>query len=120
MRCLSRNLTPFFYCLFDRKEPIFDENGNESSEYEVLYKHPRLAKGNISSSKGTSSVELFGTDLAYDRVLVMDKDLGIDENTVLFVEHEPAFDGNSPLFDYIVVRVSKSLNSVSYAIRQAR
>lgn len=120
MRCLARNLTPFFYCLFDRKEPIFDEYGNESGEYTVHYKPCKTAKGNISSSKGASAVEMFGTDIAYDRVLVMDKDLGIDENTVLFVEHEPAFDGDSPLFDYIVVRVSKSINSVSYAIRKAR
>ena len=41
----------------------------------------------------------------------------IDENTVLFIDKEPEYDDNgNPLYDYIVKRVAKSLNSISYAV----
>lgn len=32
MRTLKRNQTTFWYLLYDRKEPILDEDGNETGE----------------------------------------------------------------------------------------
>ena len=40
----------------------------------------------------------------------------ISEDTVLFVDKEPEYDGEKPLYDYVVKRVAKSLNSISIAI----
>ena len=41
----------------------------------------------------------------------------IDENTVLFIDKEPGYtEDGTPLYDYIVKRVARSLNSISYAV----
>lgn len=37
MRLMKRNQTAIYYCLYKRKEPLLDEDGNETSEYRVLY-----------------------------------------------------------------------------------
>jgi hypothetical protein len=75
-------------------------------------------KANISTAIGVSEVEQFGKDLKYDKVIVLDDiDCPIDENSVLFVDKLPESDDEGNLlFDYIVKRVAKSLNSVSIAI----
>ena len=97
MRTLNRNKSPFWYLLYDSKAPAKDEYGNETGEELVVYK-PAVAM--------------------YDKVIVTD-DLScpIDENTVLFIDKEPEYDDDgNPLYDYIVKRVAKSLNSISYAV----
>lgn len=118
MRCLERNKVDFYYALFERNEDILDENGCKTGEQRVIYFPPVKMKANISTAKGESQSEQFGKDIKYDKVIVTEEtDCPIDENTVLFVDVEPAFDSDgNPLFDYIVKKVAKSLNSVSYAI----
>lgn len=118
MKCLERNKTEFYYALFVDDEPGKDEYGNESGEPRIIYSEPVLAKANISPATGVSQVEQFGKDLKYDKVIVLDDtDCPIDENTVLFVDKLPARDKDGNLlFDYIVKKIAKSLNSVSIAI----
>lgn len=118
MRCLERNKSEFYYALFVDDEPDKDEYGNDSGELRIIYSEPVLAKANISTATGFSEVEQFGKDLKYDKVIVLDDiDCPIDENSVLFVDKLPESDDEGNLlFDYIVKRVAKSLNSVSIAI----
>lgn len=118
MRCLNRNKVNFHYLLFVKKTPVVDENGHLTGEYQVIYGAPEMMKANISAAKGETQTEQFGNDVKYDKVIVTeDVNCPIDENSVLFVDKEPEFDefGN-PLFDYVVKKVAKSLNSISYAI----
>lgn len=118
MKTLKRNQTPFWYLLYDRKEPIKDEYGNESGETKVVYQAAVATRANISAATGSAQVEQFGNYAGYDKVIVTD-DLScpIDENTVLFIDKEPEYDEDgTPLYDYIVKRVARSLNSVSYAV----
>jgi len=118
MRCLLRNKVPFFYSLYAGKEPLTDEYGNKTGEHRVIYSEPVKLAANISPAKGESQIEQFGNSLQYDKVVVLD-DPGcpIDENTVLFIERKPVNDAEgNPLFDYIVKKVARSLNSVSIAI----
>lgn len=118
MKTLKRNQTPFWYLLYDRKEPVKDEWGNESGETKVLYKDAVKCKANVSAATGSAQVEQFGNFAGYDKVIVTD-DLScpIDENTVLFIDKEPEYsEDGTPLYDYIVKRVARSLNSVSYAV----
>lgn len=118
MRTMERNKVPFWYLLYDRKEPIKDEYGNETGEYRVSYKPAVQQEENVSAATGSAQVEQFGNFISYDKVIVTD-DLTcpIDENTVLFIDKEPEYDENgTPLYDYIVKRVAKSLNSISIAI----
>lgn len=118
MKCMERNKTEFYYALFAKYEPGKDEYGNESGEPRIIYSDPVLAKANISPATGDSQIEQFGKDLKYDKVIVLDDiKCPIDENTVLFVDKFPDRDkeGNL-LYDYIVKKIAKSLNSVSIAI----
>lgn len=135
MRCLNRNKRPFYYCLFDHKVPFVDEYGNESGEQITTYSSPVRMMANISQATGQSNTEQFGSLENYDKVLVTD-DLNcpIDEHSVLFVDKEPEYTDvlthvptaitttddtvSVPVYDYTVVRVAKSLNSISIAIRK--
>lgn len=117
MRVMERNKRTFWYCLYDRKEPIIDEDGNETGEEQIVYKPAQSLRANISAASGSSQVEQFGNLAGYDKVIVLDdSSCLIDENTVLFIDKEPEYDDDGkPLYDYMVKRVAKSLNSVSIA-----
>ena len=117
MKVMERNNRTFWYCLYDRKEPIVDEDGNETGEEQIVYKPAQSLRANISAASGSSQVEQFGNLAGYDKVIVLDDtSCPIDENTVLFIDKEPEYDEDGkPLYDYMVKRVAKSLNSVSVA-----
>lgn len=118
MKTMKRNQVPFWYLLYDREEYFKDEYGNESGELTIFYKPAVKMEANVSAATGSAQVEQFGNFAGYDKVIVTD-DLScpIDENSVLFIDKEPEYakDG-TPLYDYIVKRVAKSLNSISYAV----
>ena len=140
MRTLKRNRRGLYYCLFDSKVPIVDEYGNETSEYIVKYKDPVQLDANISPANGYAQTQQFGNISEYDKVITTCwMDCPIDENTVLFIDKEPEFtdvDTNNvtesqtlygddtitpetvsvPVYDYVVRRVARSLNSISIAV----
>lgn len=118
MKVMERNKRTFWYCLYDRKEPIVDEDGNETGEEQIVYKPAQSLRANISAASGSSQVEQFGNLAGYDKVIVLDDtSCPIDESTVLFIDKEPEYDDDGkPLYDYMVKRVAKSLNSVSIAV----
>ena len=120
MKLMERNKVPFWYCLFDRKEPILDEDGNDTGDQKVFYAEVVPIRANVSSATGTAQIEQFGNLDHYDKVIVTeDMSCPIDETTVLFVDKEPEYDAEGqPLYDYIVRRVARSLNVVAYAIRK--
>ncbi|MBR1533694.1 MAG: hypothetical protein IJ639_04975 [Ruminococcus sp.] len=111
MKCLKRNQKPFCYALYLRRERL----GNG---YRPVYGEAVAARGNISPATGSTSVEQFGNNLEYDKVIVLDDvNCPIDENTVLFVDTEPRRNADGDyLYDYKVKKVARSLNSVSIAI----
>lgn len=118
VKILERNKSPFWYLLYDGKEPVVDEDGEETGEFRVIYQPAVPAKANISAATGTAQVEQFGNFAGYDKVIVTDDvTCPMDENTVLFIDKEPEYDEDgAPLYDYVVKRVARSLNSVSYAV----
>ncbi len=118
MKILHRNKRKFHYALFDKKEPIKDEYGNESGEYKVLYKTPKLMRANISAATGEAQIEQFGSSLLYDKVIITDNlSCPIDEHSVLCIDSPPVYDADGNLiYDYVVKRVAKSLNTISYAV----
>ena len=122
----------FWYCLYDGSEDQYDEYGNLISEQDIRYKAAVQTEANVSAATGQAQTEMFGNLDSYDRVIVTD-DLNcpIDEQTVLFLDkepeypelpseepEEPEYDTAHPIYDYIVKRVAKSLNSVSIAVRK--
>lgn len=118
---MNRNKQTVYYSLFDKKEEIKDENGLFTGAYKIVYKTPVKMAANVSAATGSAQAELFGANISYDKVIVIDDTMcPIDENTVLCVDSAPEYDSSGNLiFDYVVKRVAKSLNSISYAISRA-
>lgn len=128
MRTMLRNKSKFYYASFVRKEPVKDEYGNDTGEYNVIHDNPVEYFANISAAKGETTTRQFGESESYDKVIVMDKDAPpIDEYTILWVDKTPKIDETGALVkdgdgnvltphDYIVKKVAKSLNNISIAI----
>lgn len=117
MRIMERNKQSFWYLLFDHTELIVDEYGNEAGTLSV-YAEAEGMRANVSAATGASQVEQFGNLAGYDKVIVTDDmTCPIDENSVLFLDKEPeCSEDGRPLYDYMVKRVAKSLNSISIAV----
>ena len=128
MRCMNRNKVKFFYSLYEGREPITDEYGNVTGEYDVKHGNPTEGYANISAAKGETQTRQFGESETYDKVIVMDNEVPpIDEYSVLWVDTVPQLNEDGSLavdeegnvltpHDYIVKKVAKSLNNVSIAI----
>ena len=128
MRCMNRNKVKFFYSLYEGREPITDEYGNVTGEYDVKHGNPTECYANISAAKGETQTRQFGESETYDKVIVMDNEAPpIDEYSVLWVDTIPQLNEDGSLavdeggnvltpHDYIVKKVAKSLNNVSIAI----
>lgn len=128
MKCMNRNKAKFCYALYESKETIYDEWGNTLGEQGSIYGDPVFCFASISAAQGEAQARQFGADVSYDKVIVMDESAPpIDEYTVLWVDRMPELDGNGALatdengivltpHDYVVKKVARSLNSVSYAI----
>lgn len=112
MKLKKKDLSPIWYCLYESKEALKDEEGNETGEHRYIYGDPTKKMCNVSSAKGSAQTDMFGNLDSYDKVIITDdKSCPIDENSVLYVDKEP--DG---IPDYIVKRVAKSPFFISYAV----
>ena len=118
MRCLERNKRTFYYALYEKTEQIKDEYGNETGQSRNIYGKPIPLKANVSAATGEAQMEQFGNMVTYDRVIISDNmNCPINEDSVLCVDREPSYNADGDLiYDYVVKRVARSLNTVSYAI----
>lgn len=118
MKIMERNKTSFHYLLYLGNTPLVDGNGYETGESKVSYGNAVAMRANVSAASGSAQFEQFGNFISYDKVIVTDDmSCPMDENSVLFIDKKPEYDSTgNPLFDYIVKRVAKSLNSISYAV----
>ena len=137
MKLLKRNLKPVWYCLYRCTEDL-RVNNLLTGEKKVLYHEPVKIYCNISPATGYAQTYMFGTLESYDKIIIVDDiNCPIDENTVLFIDKVPEFISKiqnskeskdedtiewngTPIYDYKVYRVSKSLNHISYAVRKVK
>lgn len=121
MKCLWRNKRKMYYRLWEGMQETIDEDGNILETNVPIYGEPKLLKANISVEEGrafreSTSVEMFGIDVFYDKVVVIDRtDLPITETTVFYVDKSPY---ETDAFDYRVTRVATSLNSTLIALKR--
>ena len=124
MRNLEINKRTLYVLNFLGEEDIRDSNGNYTGEKTIKYIPKKLFKAHLSGAKGSSQSEVFGTDINYDKSFVLTvsefKKLGITENSVLFVDIKPTYDGENPLYDYRVERIAETINEVVIAITKVR
>ena len=120
MMCLAQNKQKFYYAVYSGMSDTVDSNGNYTGAKTKTYGSPVEMWANISAARGDATVEQFGVDDNYSRTIVTD-DLScpIDTDSKLWIG-TPAVDsgGNVLQHNYRVVRVAKSLNSITYAIRE--
>lgn len=128
MRCMERNKVNFYYALFTKRVPVVDEYGNDTGEFDVQHGNPVKSSANISAAKGETQTRQFGENVSYDKVIAMDNEAPpIDEYSILWIDTTPELSADGSLavddegnvktpHDYIVKKVAKSLNSVSYAV----
>lgn len=120
MRTLNRNKKCVWYALYSDREEIM-KNGRHTGKYRVVYTQPQKLYANISGARGTADIEMFGTDLRYDRVFVTDSKCPISETSVMWIDTEPVInnDGTTDTpWDYIVVRAAESINTKAYAVQK--
>ena len=123
MRSLERNKQTFWYALYERSEPILDEDGNEVGE-KLIYGNPIKESGNISEAVGSTEKALFGINAVYTTVInPMPKTFPMNENSILWVDTVPriAEDGRTDTpHDYVVTKVAKSLNHKGYVLKNVK
>ena len=112
MRELKRNQQTIWYSLLNVSSDI-DEWGNTDNV--KTYGEPIRMEISLSGDKGEASKQAFGTDLKYDREMsTHDMNCPIDEYTHLWIDGRDT----NETHNYIVKAVSKSLNSIRYAIEK--
>lgn len=114
MRCLERNKRGFWYS-------VLSHTVNEDGEPHNVYELPTYMEANISQATGETVTSMFGGEPDYDRIIVTDElNCPIDEHSVLWLDKAPQYDkdGLPTAWDYIVKRVAKPLDSVSYAVKK--
>ncbi len=112
MRDLKRNQQTIWYALLNVSSDK-DEWGNTKDI--KTYGEPQQMKITLSGNKGEASEQAFGADLKYDREMsTHDMSCPIDEYTHLWLDGKDT----TGTHNYIVKAVSKSLNSIRYAIEK--
>lgn len=115
---VERYKKTIYYCLYEGREPVMQDGRIKG--YRPVYGEPQEFRIHVGWARGTAETDVFGVTVDYDKPMVTNwMECPIDENTVLFVDKEPDYDSNDqPLYDYIVKRVAKSKNYITYAIKK--
>ncbi len=113
MRTMSRNKQKIYYANYVSDMSMYDDNGLYTGDTQIGYTEPVEEYVNLSAARGDTVIELFGTDINYSNIIVTDHDLGMDEHSILWIDRE-----TTEPYNYIVVRVAKTLNSFAYAINK--
>ena len=113
MICMARNKQKIFYSLYEGIEEVYGAYGF-TGEYEAKYTEPVEYWANVSEERGEAISNLFGTELDYQKVMVLDIYApNFDEHTRFWIDHTPD-DGTS--YDYKVVKIARNLNVTTLAL----
>lgn len=114
MRLLRRNLKTVYWKNYVGKTEITDDYGYYTGESNIAYTDFLEAKMNVSASRGLASEEMFGISTNYSKVLMTDDiNCSMDEHSILWIDAP-----TTGPYNYVVVQVAKSLNSIAYAVRE--
>lgn len=120
MRNLIINKTKMYVLNYKGEENVVDDDGYLTGEKTIAYTQPILFNAHISGARGSSQVEMFGVDVAYDKTIIITKSefdkLKITENSVFFVGIKPTYDNTTPLYNYRVSRIAETINEVAIAL----
>lgn len=106
MKLLRRNTVTFGYRAY-LGEIETTPDGMHSGDWHPQYDTPVTYRGNISPATGTAEPDMFGLDVRYSHVLLMD-DMSADIGEDGLIEWQGS--------QYDVVAVSRSFNVISAAL----
>lgn len=116
MQSLDANKQLFWYAEFLYESDAVDANGKKTGGKTKVYATPKAFLANVSAARGTADAEQFGINDDYERTIVTDDlDLPISEDTALWIGSDPRV---NPKHNYKLVRVARSINSTTYAIKK--
>lgn len=116
MRSLMRNRRAIAYKNYLRTEYEEDASGRKTGHRVVVYDEVATVYGTVSAPTGSTSLQMFGTDENYSKVIVLDKpDIQITENSVFWID-KPYAEGKA--HDYIVRRVVRNRNFLFIGLRK--
>lgn len=114
MRNLRRNLSTVYFKQFLRNEELKDEWGNHTGSPVPVYGELQSARLCVGPGKGTTSDDMFGSTLDYDRAMTTaDTRCPIDENSILWLD---GADTTKP-HNYVVKKRAPWKNSIAYAVK---
>ena len=109
MRLLRRNTTKFLYYPYIEKDTDVNFDGEHTGEFNPGYGQAEKYRGNISIPSGYATLEMFGKDIRYTHILVMDNpNVPIDVNGYIEWKGEK----------YDIRAVRPSLNALSVALQR--
>lgn len=113
MRNLEINRQPMWYALYTGKTELIDEYGNHTGVFKLNYSDPVYYPVNMSQSRGTADVDMFGINAGYDRTFVTsDMTCPIKEDSIIWFGADPVTQPHN----YVVYQIANSLNSITVAI----
>ncbi len=121
MRLCERNKQTVWYALLEKAENAVDEYGNLTGEDVRSFGKPVKMTMNVSAANGLSSVAQFGINDVYTKTAVTaDMSCPIDTSSILWVGIAPDADGEDGTVkhNYVVQKVAKSLNYISYELKE--
>ena len=130
MRSMSRNRQAFYYASQTGVTMGKDKDNNYTEEV-YTYGDPVKKEAVINEGQDTSTMELFGVNVVYDKVITLNKGEDyLSVGSVLWVDTPISLDSNGHLkktngvidtpYNYVVVKTNKSLNIPTVAIRSVK
>ena len=115
MRNLKKNETKLWYSNYGKGNPILDENGDETGDYDSGYGSPVSFFATLSASKGNAYADVFGT-----RTLSTVQKLPITEESLIW-KSEPVLNADGMVdeesADYTVAGIADGLNELVVAMK---
>lgn len=114
MKVLKQNRRKTYYALYTGDNEVLID-GKRTGRFEPTYSTPQEFKVNVSATQGNAYVRPFGMWGDFSAIMVTDDmDTPFDTSTVFWVDKDPSTDP----YNFIVVRVSRSLNSTTIALKE--
>lgn len=117
MRLLQKNKQTLYYALYSSKTMATDANGLKTGEVVETYASPVEMSANISPARGSAELEMFGINTNYSKTIATgEMNCPISETSRIWIGVTPNLAANN--WNYEVVGVAKSLNSIVYAVKE--
>lgn len=114
MRSVQRNKQPIWYALRLSSTEVIDEYGNATGEFVEQYSVPMKLNINVGVPKGQITLERFGLNDNYTRVLATtDMNCPLQEDSILWIGI-PATERNN----YVVKKIMPAINQLLIGLEE--